>query len=286
MWVVIPLLLVGAWWIYDLQVQWRSLVDYQFGWLVLIMSGYLAWERWPGRPVESKPGPAWISLLLSLLGMPMVVLAELYKNGIAHTPAASFLLSMGCCLFMAALLHQWGGWPMLKHFLFPMLFLFVAVPLPQMIWNPLVLNLQGIITACDVEALNLLGIPAVRQANVIQLPRCLVGVDEACSGIRSLQSSVMAALFLGDLLLKRRPMKILFFVTGIGLAILGNFLRSFYLSLTAHRHGLEALKHSHDTAGWSVLAFTAAGLILVAWLLGRWENRSAAPAKAGTSEGG
>jgi exosortase len=268
----VPGIGVLGWWLYDLQFQWRALVEYQFGWLVLILSAFLVWERWPTRPVHDVPvASRWCGVLVAV-GTPFVLLAELYKNGVANTAAASFSLSIGCFLFLAAILLSAYGRATLRHFLFPMLFLFVAVPLPKLLWNPIVLGLQSLITGWDVAALRLMGIPAAQQANVIRLPECVVGVDEACSGTRSLQSSIMAALFIGDLTLKRRSSKVVFFVAGIGLAIVGNFLRSLYLSLTAHQHGLEALKGAHDTAGWSILVFTACGLVGVAWLMGRWEK--------------
>ncbi len=61
-------------------------------------------------------------------------------------------------------------------------------------------------------------------------------------------------------------------LAGIGLAIVGNFLRSLYLSYTAHKHGLAALHGAHDSAGWSILIFTACGLIAAAWLMVRLEK--------------
>ena len=56
------------------------------------------------------------------------------------------------------------------------------------------------------------------------------------------------------------------------LAVIGNFLRSLYLSLTANRLGPEGLKAVHDTAGWSVLVFTAAGVVVLAWWFTRKEE--------------
>lgn len=273
----LPSVGVLGWWLYDLQFQWRALVEYQFGWLVLVLSAFLVWERWPTRPTQDTPASVWKCGMLAAFGTPLVLLAELYKNGIASTPAASFALSGGCFFYLAAIILSAYGRATFRHFLFPLLFLFVAVPLPKLLWNPIVLGLQSLITSWDVAALRLLGIPAMQQANVIRLPDCVVGVDEACSGTRSLQSSIMAALFIGDLTLKRFSSKAVFFLAGIGLAIVGNFIRSFYLSYTAHKHGLEALKGAHDTAGWSILMFTAGGLILFAWLMGRWEKWAATP---------
>jgi exosortase len=268
----LPIVCILGWWLYDLQFQWRAMVDYQFGWLVLLLSGYLAWERWPSRPRLGAPGSVWICGLLAVVGVPFVLLAELYKNAVAMSPAASFSLSVGCSLFLSALMLHTYGRATFRHFLFPLLFLFVAVPLPKVFWNPIVLGLQEMITWLDVAALRLLGIAAWPQANVIRLSNCVVGIDEACSGIRSLQSSIMAALFIGNLTLKRTGFQVFFCLGGVLLAITGNFFRSLYLALTAQHHGIEALKGVHDTAGWSILVFTAGGLVVLAWFMARWEK--------------
>jgi exosortase len=276
----IALSLIIGWWIYDLQFQWRELVDYQYGWLVAIMAAYLAWERWPTRPRTDRPVKPWIGLSVALLGAPFVLLAELYKQSVANTQLASFTLSVGCTLFSIAVLLLAFGRATTRHFRFPLLFIYVAVPLPGVIWNPIVLSLQELITSLNVATLQLVGIPAVQQVSIILLPNCSVGVDEACSGVRSLQSSIMAALFIGDLTLRRAWVKWALLVAGIGLAVAGNYLRSLYLTLTAYHHGLDAIKAVHDVAGWSILAGTAAGLIALSWAASRFEQWSAAGNKS------
>lgn len=271
--VYLPVLLIIGWWIYDLHFQWQSLPEYNFGWMLVMLTAYLVWDRWHARPRVDSPVPFWKSGLLALLGLPLVLVAELYKNAIGLTPSSSMALSLGSALFISAILLHGLGPATWRHHLFPLLFFFVAVPIPKIIWNPVVLGLQGFITALNVEALNGIGIPAVQQANVIKLPNCMVGVDEACSGVRSLQSSVMAGLFIGAIVLKRPSLRTGLVLAAIASAIVGNFVRSFYLSLTAHRHGLEVLGATHDTAGWSVLLFTALAVALFAWLAARIEQR-------------
>ncbi|HRY48622.1 MAG TPA: exosortase/archaeosortase family protein [Candidatus Paceibacterota bacterium] len=275
---LLPVIIIIAWWIYDLQFQWRALIDYQYGWLVAFMAAYLTWERWPTRPRDDQPARNWVAVALALMGAPFVLVAELYKHAVAHMPAASFSLSIGCVCFLFAAILAGFGPRILRHFLFPILFLFVAVPLPHVLWNPIVTSLRELITSMNVATLKILGIPAIQQVNVIRLPNCLVGVDEACSGVRSLQSSIMAALFIGDLTLKSSGIKWLFFLAGIALAIIGNYIRSLYLTLTAYHHGLEAIQAAHDMAGWSILIGTACGLILLAILANRLEKRARATA--------
>jgi exosortase len=271
---LLPVVGIIGWWIYDLQFHWSVMIEYQYGWLVAFMAAYLVWERWPGRPRDDEPAKGWIGLSLALLGAPFVLVAEFYKQAVAHTPAASFSLSIGCVCFICAVVLSGYGPRVLRHFLFPILFLFVAVPLPHILWNPIVMSLQETITTMNVTTLKILGIPAVQQVNVIRLPNCMVGVDEACSGVRSLQSSIMAALFIGDLTLKNTGIKWLLFLAGIVLAIVGNYIRSLYLTLIAYHDGLEAIQAAHDLAGWSILIGTAGGLIILAALANRLEKRA------------
>ena len=49
------------------------------------------------------------------------------------------------------------------------------------------------------ETAMLLGIPAQVEGNLIRVSTGLVGVNEACSGIRSLQTSLMIGLLFGEL---------------------------------------------------------------------------------------
>jgi len=249
------------------------MVEYQFGWIVVVLAAFLVWERWPSQPERRSGGHLGLVCMLACIGFASVLGSELYRIGLARTPTQVMALSIGCASFALAHMLALGGWPWTRHFLFPLLFFFVAVPIPKFFWNPIVFGLQAFVALLNVEALNLLGIPAIQQNHVIQLPNTTVGVDEACSGVRSLQSSIMAALFIGDLTLRRASWKAFFLVVGVGLAVLGNFGRSLFLSLTAYRGGPEALKAVHDSAGWSVLVFTAGGMALLAWAVTRLEQR-------------
>jgi len=269
---LIPTLLVSAWWIRDLSFQWASLVEFRFGWMVVMLSAFLFWERWPTRPRDDTPPSMGLVLFLALAGVPLIASAELYKWGIARVATSSMLLSFGSTLFITANILAVRGWKTWRHFAFILIFFYVAIPIPKIIWDPIVQGLQSFVAAVNVELLNLSGIPAERQGHVIQLPNCKVGVNEACSGIRSLQSSIMAALFVGDLTLRQPWWKVFFLAAGVFLAVLGNLARSMFLSVTAYRHGADALKSVHDTAGWTVLLFTFVGVAALAWVMTKLER--------------
>ncbi|MBL9176163.1 MAG: hypothetical protein JNL10_21650 [Verrucomicrobiales bacterium] len=57
------------------------------------------------------------------------------------------------------------------------------------------------------------------------------------------------------------------------------------MSLTANRLGPEGLKAVHDTAGWSVLIFTAAGVVALAWWFTRKEERLQREAESAPARG-
>ena len=136
-----------------------------------------------------------------------------------------------------------------------------------------------------MDVLNILGIPAQQVGSLIHLPNGTVGIDEACSGIRSLQSAVMATLFIGYLTLKRNSLRVVLLGAGIGLAVLGNIIRSLYLSYTANAKGIASVSAAHDAAGWSILAFTVAGVALFSWWFSRLEKKLAAKPNTKTQSG-
>ena len=277
----IPSCLVIAWWLWDLRYQWISLPEYRFGPVVVILAAYLAWERWPTRPRADVPAPAWQVLGLAALGLPWVLLAELWKHGVARATAPSFALSLGCTAFLLSMALAVGGWRTVRHFFFPLLFFFIAVPLPNSIRQPIVLGLQSFVATLNVDVLNLMGIAARKTGYLIELPHDVtVGVDEACAGIRSLQSSIMVALFVGDLVIRRTGWKIFFGVAGVLLAIFGNLVRSLRLSLAANSGGIAALNAVHDSTGNTVMAVTLVGLGLLAWFVVSLEKRANAWAEA------
>ncbi len=269
---VLPLAVFAGWWVYSLQFHWRDQEEYRFGYLVVALVAFLVWDRWDARPRDDAPDPGWRSWAWLGLGFPLVLLGELYRHALARTPASATALSLGTLCFLRAVIVQHWGPRTWRHFRFPIFFAMIAVPIPGILWNPVVLGLKGLVTFVNVEVLSLVGIPAQQQGSVIQLPNCRVGVDEACSGIRSLQSSLMIAFFIGDQVLRRPVLRWVLVGGAVGWAVVGNIGRSFYLSLTAHRHGTDALERVHDTAGWSVLLVTLLGLAAMAWVLSRWES--------------
>ena len=119
--------------------------------------------------------------------------------------------------------------------------------------------------AVTFEILTIWGIPVQLGRNIIYLSTGPVGIDETCRGIRSLQSAMMATLFICYLSLKGFWMRSFLLVAGVAVAVLGNLMRVFFPSYQGHHYGFEAIDTNDDSAGWSIFIFTLAGVAFVAW---------------------
>ena len=153
----------------------------------------------------------------------------------------------------------------------------LCAPIPPGTYSRLTLSLQLWVSENVLRALHLLAVPAIRHGNVIELAQGRVGIEEACSGVRSLISCVFAGLFFSATLVRRPWARALLIGLAAPLAILMNFLRSLTLTLLANR-GVDISGTWHDATGFAVLGVTAALLAGLALLLeSRGKKSPAAP---------
>lgn len=76
--------------------------------------------------------------------------------------------------------------------IFPWAFLFLIVPIPTLILNEITLPLQFLASNLGSSPLRLVGVPVLREGNVIQLPAITLEVVEALTvgpSVRSFQFS-------------------------------------------------------------------------------------------------
>lgn len=284
-WLLAPSLLAMAWLVSKAQWFWNNRPDLQFGWIVVLLCGYLFYEALEKQPVVSFR-PRWWSVALFLVGAGGLFLVQIYQVAFGTNAASMCGLATMIMLVAFANLGIVFGWQGITTFGLAYAFILIAMPMPGFIHGPIVNGLQNKVAVINTEVLNLMGIPAQRVGSLIHLPGGTVGIDEACSGIRSLQSTIMATIFIGYLTLKRVSFQILLLIAGIGLAIFGNLVRSLYLSLTANAQGVEAINRVHDAAGWTILVFTTVGVIVLSWLFNKLDQVAAGASQSGTEAAG
>jgi exosortase len=156
---------------------------------------------------------------------------------------------------------------------------FLSLPVPPGTYHELTLSLQFRVTENVLAALHLLGIPAIRTGNIIDLAHTSVGVEEACSGVRSLVSCIYAGVFFSAVFVRSLISRISLILIAPFLALVMNFVRSLSLTLLAN-YGVNIEGFWHDTTGYAILACTAIMLALLAILLDRFESN---PSRVDTS---
>jgi exosortase len=149
----------------------------------------------------------------------------------------------------------------------------LAVPIPPGTYTTITLKLQTWITGDVLAALHLLGVAARQRGNLIELANTTVGVEEACSGIRSLIACMYAGLLFSALFVRRPWARALLIAVVLPLALVMNFARSLFLTLLANV-GIDISGFWHDATGYAILGITAVVLVFVAILL---EPRRGAP---------
>jgi exosortase len=233
--------------------QWYDDPDFYHGFLVPLLSAYLAWDRraeW--LPLPARPNPWGAALLGAGLLMLMLGLggAELYLQ------RTSFIV------VLAGLVLLLAGTAILRRLAFPILFLLFMVPLPAIVINAVAFPLQLLAAKTATFCLFNLGIPVLREGNIIALAGTRLEVAEACSGIRSLQ----ALLALGSIFAyfsQSQPWKRwTLVVLSVPIAITANALRVSGTGVLAQYWGAAAAEGFYHTfSGW--LIFVVALLMLL-----------------------
>ncbi|MFM8618484.1 MAG: exosortase/archaeosortase family protein [Opitutaceae bacterium] len=256
--------------------HWSNNPDLSHGYFVPLLFALLLAESRSGTPRTVRPGIAAQAGLgaLLLLALAAVFIAGLYAATVYWSHAAvSLMLALGFALFVLAAGLVFASpdialvrfnWPL---FVAATLWI-LAAPLPPGTYSRLTLSLQLWVSESVLETLHLLGIAAARRGNIIDLVHATVGVEEACSGVRSLISCVFAALFFSATLVHRPWARALIIALAPLLALGMNFIRSLALTLMAGAK-VDISGFWHDATGFAVLGVTSVILGGLALLLER-----------------
>ncbi|MEO6739093.1 MAG: exosortase/archaeosortase family protein [Chthoniobacteraceae bacterium] len=254
-----------AWW--HLSAEWSADEQYRYGFGVPVLAAWMMWRRFPGPMTPTKPGPAWIGLLT--IALLILTLGEALAR---HDPLWRFTgatLELGATLLSIAWLHRRGGGLLVRRQLFPLLFAALAVPwpMPLELWS--IHHLAVAVTDVAVSTANIFGIAALQHGNTIELAGCTVGVDDACSGIQSLQATLMTSFFLGEFFMLRTPGRITLILAGAAISFVTNCARVLALTVLAHSRGESGAMEWHDFIGGTATICGLGLLLATAALLAR-----------------
>src|SRR5438046_7568800 len=136
-----------------------------------------------------------------------------------------------------------------------------------------------VVAAVAAETVTLLGIPARLERNLIRVTSGLVGVNEACSGVHSLQTALMIGLLFGELKRLSILRRIVLVVGAIAIALTANFCRAVFLVWIAATENISEVSRWHNLAGYAILGLVFVGTLILAMLL--WRKKAQSKVKMG-----
>lgn len=261
-----------------LSSEWRVNEQYSYGWFVPLLALVLFWLRWEDRPEPKAVGHSFVGVSvamgLAIIALFLILPVRVFEIGNPDWRPLSWLHAIIVTAVTLALIWYCGGRPWLRHFSFPILFTLVSVPWISPIEEPIIQGLMRLIASVAAETVGLLGIPAQVEGNLIRIQSGLIGVNEACSGVRSVQTSLMIGLLFGELKRFSFPRRLGFVATALAIALIGNFGRAIFLVWIASNESISAIDRWHDFAGYVILGLVFLGTLLLASLLAKSKVKS------------
>jgi len=123
--------------------------------------------------------------------------------------------------------------------------------------------------------IRLLGVPILREGNVMNIPDKSFEVVEACSGLRSMITMLTLSVIVGYFMLKRLSSKLILVAAGIPTAIFVNIIRVVFMILLYHFFRLDLTRGAlHTVTGLLIFVIALVILFLLLKTLELWETKS------------
>ncbi|MEY2486338.1 MAG: hypothetical protein QOH39_1986 [Verrucomicrobiota bacterium] len=295
------LLSLGALWFVlcrHLSSEWSVNEQYSYGWFVPFFAAFLFWLRWEDRPppraaevpnsnfqvpnnhqllspsrrllrARGNSQRGLIALAVAIPTLLLLLPLRVFEIGNPDWRPLGWIHAVAVVTLTLIYIWYVGGRPWLRHFAFPVAFFLVAVPWLGPIEEPIIQGLMRIVAAVATETLTLFGIPAHLEGSLIRVNNGLVGVNEACSGVRSLQTSLMIGLLFGELRRFSVSRRLALIAAAVAIALLANFARAFVLVWIAATKSLSEANRWHDVAGYTIVGLVFLGTLAFASMLAK-----------------
>jgi exosortase len=293
-----------AYLIWDQQHWWGLKAEYAFGYLVPFFAAFVIYERWAeiGPAFRPSSGPVagfrerqkslieGILEALSLVavggGLLSFGLGALYKTMEGNNLISSNFMATGFAAVLLGGAFYYADWPVSTEgavrkrlrvaalFVFPALIWMLSVPMFSALERGISTFLMNKVALVVYTVFDVLGYAVIREGSILRLPLGDVGVEDACSGIRSLMASLFAGSFLAAVTFTALWKKVFLVATAMLFAFINNIFRSLFLTAWAYAKGPEGLDGAvvffgvdlgnvHDLTGWVVLGLTVGCLLLL-----------------------
>jgi len=254
--------------LYHLVGQWWQDPNFSHGFFVPLFSAFVLLQdrsRLAAVPVT----PSSWGLLIVVVALCVLILGVM--------GAELFLSRVSLLLLVAGLIIFFLGWNYFRAVLFPWAFLVLMIPIPAIVFNQITFPLQLLASKVAATVLPILGVPVLREGNVINLPAMALEVAEACSGIRSLLSLTTLAIIYGYLMEPRNAVRVLLALASLPIAVAANSFRIVGTGLLVQYWDPEKAEgFFHLFSGWLIFVISLLMLFLFHRIMRLfWRNREA-----------
>jgi len=247
--------------IYGMVMDWYIDSNYSHGFLIPLISGYLLWQR--REDVKSVvTTPLNSGLLIVIMGLCIYLVGNIAGESFTMRVSVLFVLG-GAILFIY-------GTGLFKTVSFPFSYLIFMIPLPYILYDSVAFPLKLLVSRYSVDFLKLIGIPVMREGNIICLVNTTLEVADACSGIRSLMSLLALSTALAYFSQKGWIKRVVLIVLAIPIAIFANSIRVIGTGILASKYGPTVAEgFFHEFAGLVIFGVAMAMLIFSAFIIGK-----------------
>ncbi len=247
----------------DLIYDWYINDNYSHGFLVVPISIFLLYRK---RNELTFPAP------VCKFGLLMIAAGSL---GFIFGVAASeyFTTRFALVLIITGLSLYYLGASNFRKVWFAFFFLIFMIPIPAIIYHSGTLPMQLFATKATHYFLGIIGVPCVRQGNILYLPEYTLEVAEACSGLRSLATLMALGALYGHLTLPGKVRPLILFASTIPIAIVTNIIRLLFTAVGAYAISTKlAEDFLHELSGMIVF-FTAMIMMFILGAILKWPGK-------------
>jgi exosortase len=177
--------------------------------------------------VKTAPVPG---ILLFLTGIAFLWLALRRTDSPLHGNGLSLVTFAIVVIWISAFVFFYGTLAFYRA-LFPLLFLLLLIPIPELAVDKIIFFLQAGSAMVAYGLLRLLSIPVLKQGFILTMPNLAIEVAKECSGIRSSLALLVTALIFGEFVLRTTWKKGLWILSIVPVLIFKNGVRIVTLCL-------------------------------------------------------
>lgn len=262
--VAVFIVLIGSYWSTAAQIGriWWGSETYAHGMVVIPIFVWLLWYNRASLASQRSEPTLWAVLPIVLAGLGWILGKLVSVNALAHASLATMVVAS-----LAGVL----GWRLASVLMFPLAFLFFAVPIGDFML-PTLMRWTAEFT---VFALRLSGVPVYQEGLFFVVPNGRWSVVEACSGIRYLIASLMVGSLYAYLNYRSARRRALFMLVAVLVPIVANWVRAYIIVMLGYlTDNRIAAGVDHLLYGW---VFFGIVILLMFWVGSFWREDSDAP---------